>query len=145
MSISQVDVLTWAYEKGKPHGFAQTMRAICWQESSAGADLENKKDRRGGSYGRFGTTLFSARARVNREIKTETPHLFIPDDLIIHLLKTNHDVAAHQCLLELRFWYRTWGEDFHRIWASYNAGHDFRKGRSYADQILAKVRFLRGK
>ena len=142
MTAEQRQVLRWAYDKGKPHGFGETMRAMVWQESSAGKRLRNPKDKRGGSYGRFGTTLVSARNRsyLFREagLRPST------DEEMIECLVMFHYIAAKHCLAELKFWDRIRGENWMDIWASYNDGWTITgQGPRYADQIRAKVRLLR--
>ena len=141
MTPGQKAVLQWAYEQGTPHGFGQTMRAIAWQESSAGADLENPEDKGGGSWGIFGTSALSAWHRLNGWL---TPYTEADLAAIAERLKNEPVLAAKSCHSELRYWQDVHGADrWSRIWASYNAGNEWEKGEDYAKAIQAKIRFLR--
>lgn len=51
MSNGQKKVAQAVAQYGLRYNLSETMRAICWQESSFGIHLSNKKD---GSYGYFG-------------------------------------------------------------------------------------------
>lgn len=144
MSAAKLEVARWAHERGKPHGFGETMRAIAWQESSFGFNLENPKDKGGGSYGIFGNCAKVVGRRFRREFPPYLREGYLLK-MVANRLKVEREFAARACLEELRYWYQTHGEDWPRIWASYNTGWewDSRDGRWYARQIAKKINFLR--
>ena len=142
MSDKQITILGRAYTAGLDHGLEETMRAICWQESSAGADLENPEDGTEGSYGWFGINPVIAATRV---FKT---YPYRPTDAQINIVKvmsqTNFEKSAEYCYKEIEYWQDKYllGE-WTKVWASYNAGYKWKNGKGYARDIKAKIMFLR--
>ncbi len=139
MSMEQKNTLQWAYEYGLKHGLGESMRAICWQESSAGLNLENEED---GSYGRYGGKALIVATRLYKTWPDQ------PSEAMVHfvqrLLLTDHAFAAEHCVRELRYWQKKRGADqWTKVWASYNAGNSWWNGKGYAADIRAKINFLR--
>ena len=139
MSAEQKKTLQWAHDYGLKHGLGESMRAICWQESSGGVNLENDKD---GSYGPFGGKVLIVSTRFYKtwpgkprpELLKQTKYMLI----------NNPAFAAAACVNELQYWQKQRGADqWTKIWASYNAGWSWWKGRGYAADITAKIKFLR--
>ncbi len=141
MSDEQITILGWAYTKGLDHGLEETMRAICWQESSAGDDLENEEDGTEGSYGYFGANPVIVATRVfgTWPDRPSAWHIQMAKDAL-----KDFDYGADQCVLELQHWLDEYlpGE-WSKVWASYNAGYNLRDGKGYAKDIKAKIMFLR--
>lgn len=140
MTDVQKDWLKWAYEQGKPVGLGETLRAICWQESSAGAALKNKKD---GSWGMFGVKALSAATR-HFDTWPDRPTKEQIDGIAESLLKDPW-FSAKMCIAEIAYW-QTKRRGFNQwtmVWASYNAGWDWWYGEDYAADIMAKIKFLR--
>ena len=134
-SKSQLEIAQFAYDKGKPHGFPQTMRAIAWQESSFGVNIENAAE---GSCGIFGNRADIVSNRVSTlwaKVTTEEAK---------HLLINDRDFAASMCIAELKFW-----QDRRKNWndviRSYNAGWCLENGDRYLKEIRSKMDYLRGR
>ena len=141
MSEDQVATLARAYKAGLAYGLAESMRAICWQESSAGLDLENKEDGTEGSYGYFGANPVIVATRVYGTWPSR------PSDQQITLIKfglKSFDYGVIHCTKELEYWINQYlpGE-WSKVWASYNAGHEVANGKGYARDIKEKIMFLR--
>ncbi len=139
MSDEQKDRLKWAYEYGLKYGLGESMRAICWQESSVGADLENDED---GSFGLFGGKALIVATRYYKTWPAQPRPELIRQSryMLIH----NPKFAAAACVNELRYWQSKHGADqWTKIWASYNAGWSWWNGKGYAADIMAKIKFLR--
>ena len=139
MTSVQKQWLMFAYDCGAPHQLGESLRAICWQESSAGSDLEHESD---GSFGLFGNKALIVATRhyetwpgdpTKKQVATMRRRLI------------NEPVfAAIACVDELEYWQGKRGEDrWTKVWASYNAGWKWRNGLDYARDIMAKVKFLR--
>lgn len=143
MSEGQLKVLTAAYTDGHRHGLGESMRAICWQESSCGIDLVNKEDGTEGSYGYFGANPVIVATRVFKTWPNR------PTNNQIAICKNalmNFEYGSKQCVAELQYWLDEYlrGE-WSKVWASYNAGYDYEDGREYARDIKEKIMFLRNK
>ena len=132
-SAKQMEIAQFAYDKGKPHGFPQTMRAIAWQESSLGVNLENVAE---GSCGIFGNRADIVRNRVSWKVLTTEDAR--------QLLINDRDFAASMCIAELKFW-----QDRRKNWndviRSYNAGWCLENGDRYLKEIRSKMDYLRGR
>ena len=142
MSNEQITILGRAYVAGLDHDLAETMRAICWQESSCGYDLENEEDGTEGSYGYFGANPVIVATRVFKTWRKR------PTDNQIQVCKNalmGFEYGAEQCVLELQHWLKEYlpGE-WSKVWASYNSGYNLRDGKGYARDIKDKIMFLRG-
>ena len=139
MSSTQKERLQWAYDYGLEHGLGESMRAICWQESSAGLDLENEKD---GSFGLFGGKALIVATRFYKTWPYRPRPELIRQSR--YMLINNPRFAAAACVNELQYWQKQRGADrWTKVWASYNAGWDWWNGKSYAADIWAKIKFLR--
>ncbi len=141
MSIGQKIVLMHAYQFGSEYYMGETMRAICWQESSAGMDLENEEDGSEGSYGHFGINPVIAATRIYKT--WPEPPTGRQVAVVITYLE-QFEFGARQCRDEIIYWQGKYAPNhWTKIWASYNAGHDWKKGRGYARDIMDKIIFLR--
>ncbi len=139
MTPVQKHWLKFAYDYGRPHQLGESLRAICWQESSAGIHMENLKD---GSYGLFGGKALSVATRHHKTWPGRPTTYQI--NVVAVRLKIEAIFAAQACVDELEYWQGKRGEDrWTKVWASYNAGWKWRNGLGYARDIMAKVKFLR--
>ncbi len=139
MSESQVNTLKRAFAWGKQHGLGETMRAICWQESSCGLDLENEPD---GSYGWFGNRALIVASRIYErwpDRPTEYEITTCRDKLL-----ESFEFSAQMCFREITYWQTKYNRgEWTKVWASYNAGNEWENGRWYAQDIKDKIMFLR--
>jgi len=141
MSDEQLKTLQRSYNFGYALGVGESMRAICWQESSGGVDLENEEDGSEGSYGHFGINPVIAATRVYKTW-AEPPSKYQVTMMILALEDFNY--GATMCQGELYHWMDEHGiGQWTKIWASYNAGNEWEKGKKYAQDIRDKITFLR--
>ena len=143
MTDDQRTTLKWAFEWGSGYNMGESMRAICWQESSAGADLENEEDGTEGSYGYFGNNPVIVATRVYDtwpDRPTDHQIAECKEQLLI-----DPEFCARQCRDEIIYWQGEYQPNhWTKIWGSYNAGHKYWKGKGYAREIMDKIIFLRG-
>jgi len=135
LSDDQITTLVHSYWAGKPEGFGLTLAAIAWRESMAGEVLINHADP---SFGPFHANIRSASVRA----KAETT---FRQNLVAQRLIDDFDYAAWHALEELKYWQSQYGEDWQKIWASYNGGWNYRSpdAQDYAKDIRYKVVQLR--
>lgn len=136
VSSSQFEVITRAYTIGEPHNLGYSMAAIVWKESSAGKVLINTSEH---SYGPFQINLRTAMRRAGGEFNA-----FRKNQLATQLLDLEFSSAF--AIKELEYWISVHGENWLKVWASYNGGwsHDKPAPRLYALDIAAKIQQLKG-
>ncbi len=134
-SKSQLEIAQFAYDKGRQHGFPQTMRAIAWQESSFGVNLENKSEGSCGIFGNKADIVCTRLLQDGRIASKEAVREWLMDDAYF---------AANQCIAELNFW-----QDRRKNWndviRSYNAGWHLENGDRYLKEIRSKMDYLKGR
>ncbi len=139
MTDGQKEWLKWSYDYGNQHRLGESLRAICWQESSAGLDLEHESD---GSYGLFGNKALIVATRCYKTWPGRPTKSQI--ETVAQRLQAEPVYAAQACVDELEYWQGKRGEDrWTKVWASYNAGWSWWNGKAYARDIMAKIKFLR--
>ena len=128
-SAKQREIAQFAYDRGKPHGFQKTMKAIAWQESSLGVNLENEQE---GSCGIFGNKVGVVYRRLLQR------GMIADKESIREWLIEDRDFAANMCIAELKYW-DSKRDNWDDVIRSYNAGWDLRNGNRYLKEIRAKM------
>lgn len=133
MSNNQLNTLIQSYKYGKKYGLGYTLAAIAWQESQAGLYPVNISDP---SFGVHHILLTTAMKR-GKVRNTSFHRNMLASELL------NHDVSASYAIKELKYWKRYHKGNWKRIWASYNAGHNFKNGLKYSQQIEEKIQKIK--
>lgn len=135
MSPEQLFTLAHAYRAGAEHGYGLSLAAIAWQESLAGEIRINYSDPSFGVFHAHLTTVARREGVSNGFVKNQLAQRLV-DDM---------DYAAEHAVAELSYWQSQYGEDWMRIWASYNGGWNWQStaAQNYAESIRNKVRILR--
>lgn len=131
---SQREVLQRAYDYGVKYDMGWSLAAIAWKESSAGKNKANWNDP---SVGVFHNLLKSVAKREGVYGNDEKEVI-----LIVRLMH-EFDFSAKHAVLELKYWKKQYGDDWRKIWASYNAGWNWFNGIEYSDNIAQKISYLR--
>jgi hypothetical protein len=113
---------------------AYSLAAIAWKESSAGKYMINLQDP---SAGVFHITINNALVYLKWKDTN------FNRNRAAQLLIQDFQLAANFAMINLQFWKDQHGNNWNRIWASYNAGHSWKNGRKYAKDIASKVRKIR--
>jgi len=133
LSTKQVETLHRSFIAGAKDGLSYSLAAVAWQESSAGVQLENPNDP---SSGVFHVTVGNALHYSGWE-DTEANR-----QVMYGVLKHDFDTSAEYATLNLKFWIRLHGEDWMKVWASYNAGYNVSAGAGYSRDIAEKVKVI---
>ena len=133
LSRKQVQTLYQSYNYGVEYDMGLTLAAIAWQESNAGLYPINISDP---SFGVHHILLTTAMKRS--DIKNTGYHRNM---LAASLL--DHDVSASYAIKEIKYWFGYHRSDWYKVWASYNAGHNYKAGVSYANKIREKVKLIK--
>ncbi len=128
-SAKQREIAQFAYDQGKPHGFPKTMRAIAWQESSFGVNLENKAE---GSCGIFGNRVDIVCIRLNQDGRASS------EEAVREWLMDDAYFSARMCIVELKYW-DSKRDNWDDVIRSYNAGWNLRNGNRYLKEIREKM------
>lgn len=132
----QINNLRDSWNYGKPHGYEWTLSAKDDQESSGGVHLVNDADKRGGSFGRYGTTILSATTRTGRN------SAWCKQRLIQYW-----EFGAWNAVAELGFWFPrskhkiTGRIDYRELWGHYAGGYD--GSFNYSQWIKARIWVLK--
>ncbi|NIU02296.1 MAG: hypothetical protein GWN01_15750 [Nitrosopumilaceae archaeon] len=52
----------------------------------------------------------------------------------------DHNTSAYFAVLELKYWLNYYGKDWEKVWASYNAGFNYKNGLKYSRDISNKIK-----
>jgi len=135
LTDSQVSVLQRSYDLGKDADMGWTLAAIAYRESSAGRFLI---DASGPSFGAHQILLRTATRRMNITDSMQK-------NILAQRLVEDVDLSASLALEELKFWRRLHGNNWNNLWASYNAGYNYRgtSGQKYAKMIGKHIKQLK--
>ena len=133
LNFNQVVVIKKAFVYGKDKDLSYSLAAIAWKESSAGKNRFNPNDP---SAGVFQIHLDNAIAYNYRE-DTPSNRILVAAELI-----ENFYISARYAVKNIEFWQRLHGDDWNKIWASYNAGYKYQLGYSYAEDIKKKISII---
>jgi len=59
------------------------------------------------------------------------------------LLIQDFQLAADFAMINLQFWKDQYGGNWSKIWASYNAGWDWKNGKGYSKDIKSKIQRIK--
>jgi hypothetical protein len=117
------------------------MAAIAWQESKFGKWMINLSDP---SCGVFHNLLKSVAKREGKSVSK------FSQARICEQLIEDFDFSFSQSLAELEYWKNYWkskGYKNNELWRrtvmSYNAGFNYKNGKTYLDNIIKKIRILK--
>ncbi|MDK1290160.1 hypothetical protein [Pseudoalteromonas umbrosa] len=133
LDASQLHTLLNAFHLGLDHGYGYSLAAIAWKESLAGKVKVNYSDP---SFGVFHAHLTYA---ARREGVTSN----FNKNILAQRLMDDIQFAASHAIMELDYWKSVHGDNnWRKIWASYNAGHNWEAVPHYAADIAYKIRVL---
>lgn len=124
-----------AYDYGKRRGYAWTLAAMAWQETSAGKQMINWNDPS------FGIIQINMNTAIKRyKLKTWKQQLDFANKLA-----TSNKFAVNAAADELDFWKGVHKGDFRKMWASYNGGYNWKSKhpQAYSKGISNKIAFLK--
>jgi hypothetical protein len=52
-------------------------------------------------------------------------------------------LSAEFAMINLQFWKDNYGNNWHKIWASYNAGYNWSNGVEYSNDIVTKIQKIK--
>lgn len=139
----QIEVLRYAYERGKPHDLQWTLAAIAWQESSAGVKMKNPK---ADSYGIFGSLLRTVEARLqDQEFANSLSKTPLNRKQTVFLLQHDWEFASDMAIVELQYWQKRHNGNHRKMIASYFGGNksNSKAAQSYADTLNKKIVYLK--
>ncbi|AIA64828.1 hypothetical protein AVV44_gp029 [Cronobacter phage S13] len=142
-SKEQVEVLRYAYNRGKEHDLSWTLAAIAWQESSAGVKLKNPK---ADSYGIFGNLLTTVEARLkDQEFANNLSRVPLNRKQTVLLLQHDWEFASEFAIAELEYWKRRHNGNYRKAVASYFGGNNpnSKAAQRYADTLNSKIIYLK--
>lgn len=134
LSRRQLFTLADAYRAGRQYGYGLSLAAIAWQESLAGEIKINYADPSFGIFHANIKTVASREGVTNGFVKNKLAQRLIDDPAY----------AVKHAVAELDYWHSQYGDNWMRIWASYNGGWnwDSRQAQNYAESIRRKVKTL---
>ena len=133
MSDLQLKTLAHSYQYGLEYDMGYSLAAIAWQESNAGKYPVNVNDP---SFGVHHILLNNAMKRSKTKNTAFNRNLMAASLL-------NPSTSAKFAIKELQYWHKYWKGNWIKIWASYNAGHSYKIGLSYAYKIKEKVALIK--
>jgi len=134
LSQDQIKVLHRAFTAGKPKDMSYSLAAIAWKESSAGKYLINIQDP---SFSAFHITINNAIAYLKW---TDTN---FNRNRAAQLLIEDFQLSAEFAMINLQFWKDNYGNNWHKIWASYNAGYNWSNGVEYSNDVASKIQKIK--
>ena len=134
LTDNQMGVMYKAYQAGKEHDMAYSLAAIAWKESSAGKYMINLQDP---SAGVFHITINNALVYLKWKDTN------FNRNRAAQLLIQDFQLAANFAMINLQFWKDQHGENWSKVWASYNAGWNWKNGRKYSQDIANKIRMIK--
>jgi hypothetical protein len=134
LTDNQMGVMYKAYQAGKEHDMAYSLAAIAWKESSAGKYMVNLQDP---SAGAFHITINNALVYLKWEDTN------FNRNRAAQLLIEDFQLAANFAMINLQFWKDQYGSNWTKIWASYNAGYNWKNGVKYSQDIARKIKKIK--
>jgi len=135
----QLEILHTTFKKAKSYDLQWTMTAMAWQESRFGKALIGRTTP---DYGVFQINLKTFKARYAKILaEPKEDGTLIDDKDIINMLVSDYELNFVASLEEIKFWQHVHGNNYMKIWASYNGG--FKGNPIYANAIKNKIRALR--
>lgn len=134
LTPSQATILMDTYERSKEYNLKWTMTAIAWQESGFGKRLIGRTTP---DYGIFQININTFKARYRKVVKDGK----MTDKDIIKMLISDHELNYFASIEEIKFWQNVHGDDYEKIWASYNGG--WKGNPRYARAIKIKIQALK--
>lgn len=136
LTFQDVQLLKQIKEYGQKYDLAYSLMAIAIKESSLGRYQVNVDSYDYGLY----------QANINTVVKRHevTNNTFNRNKLAMLLIK-DFKFATSNAIAELMFWKSVHGENWLRIWASYNAGFNYDSSRAikYSNDIKAIISELK--
>jgi hypothetical protein len=131
---TQVSVMYESFQIGKQKDMSYSLAAIAWKESSAGKYMINLQDP---SAGVFHITMINALAYLKWENNN------FNRNRAAQLLVEDFQLSAEFAMINLQFWKDNYGNNWHKIWASYNAGYNWSNGVEYSNDIVTKIQKIK--
>jgi hypothetical protein len=131
---AQVSVMYRSFQVGKQKDMSYSLAAIAWKESSAGKYMINLQDP---SAGAFHVTMMNALAYLKWD------NTNFNRNRAAQLLIEDFKLSAEFAMINLQFWKDLHGDNWFRIWQSYNAGHNYSNGTDYANDIVTKIQKIK--
>lgn len=132
LSESQIGVIYQAFEAGRGNDMSYSLAAIAWQESQGGKYMINLQDP---SSGVFHITINNALSYIKWR---DTP---FNRNRVAQLLIDDFELSAEFAMINLQFWKDHHGNDWNKIWGSYNGG--YRPNMEYASDIASKIQKIK--
>lgn len=130
----QINTIHQAYQAGKVKGMSYSLAAIAMRESSGGKYMINLQDP---SAGVFHITINNALSYLkwkdNNFNRNRAAQLLIED----------FTMSAEFAMINLQFWKDLHGDNWRKIWASYNAGYNWKNGVDYSNDISKKIQKIK--
>lgn len=139
-SYEQWYVIEESYSIGKEQNLGWSLAAISIVESSAGKKVTNWRE---GSFGVYQILMTTAITRYTESNGYE----FDPNDSydtfsLAFKLAFNQNFAAQFAIKELNYWRLQHGDNWGKVWASYNAGWSYARGLAYSNKIAYHIKEL---
>lgn len=132
----QKQVLLKAYEYGKPYDLSWSLMAIAWKESRAGKWNINLQD----------PAVCPFMININTAIKrTNLKDTSFNRNVLAQELIDDFGLCAAHAVTELTYWRAVHGENYRKIWASYNGGYNYSSPQAagYAQEIADIIKRLK--
>lgn len=130
----QKEILFKTYNAAKPLDMQWTMTAIAWRESQFGRDLVGRTTP---DFGVFQININTFKNRHKRDLK----RFPVNDKKLKRMLKNDYDLGFSCALEELEYWKSVRGNDWRKIWGSYNGG--YKPNERYAEWIYKRIKALK--
>lgn len=130
----QIETVHKSYVAGKEKDMAYSLAAIVWKESSAGRYMINLQDP---SAGPFHITIDNALVYLKWKDTN------FNRNRAAQMLIQDFQLSAEFAMINLQFWKDQYKNNWFRIWASYNAGYNWKNGEDYAHDIARKVQKIK--
>lgn len=136
----QWHVIETSYHDGVDEGLGWSLAAISIAESSAGIELIRWSD---GSYGVYHILMTTAIKRYSKDNVDFNPKSAYDTFSLAFKLAFNQGFSAKFAIRELNYWRLQYGDDWEKVWASYNAGWKYKNGIDYSRKISYHIKQLK--
>lgn len=137
-SQKQIDVIYHSYEYGRDFGLSYSLAAISMRESSGGVNLVNYSEPKFPSAGAHGIMTYKVLDFFH--LDRENPENV---KLAVEMLKSNINLSLAFSVKELQYWKSRWGNNWRKIWMSYNAGNKWWVAKTYVESINENVKLVK--
>lgn len=134
LSSHQIETLHKAYVLGEKQDMGYSLAAIAWKESSGGRYLINLQDP---SSGVFHVTIDNALSYLKLK---DTP---FNRNRVAQMLINDFVLSSDLAMNNLQFWKNMYGDNWIKIWASYNAGYNWKAGLHYSYDVAHKIELIK--